>query len=838
MRGISGTPGETSAGGRALRVVLLVLVVVAIVTLVLAQACGSESPSNESGNADAPARARNRARVRAPAAGAIGRDRAPANVAADPEVEDDPAHEPRPPPPGGDGAISGELSDEPTGEPVEGATVVVLHPTGDEVAKQTTDERGRFSVKRLPHDVPLIVRLSSPKHLNGVLGRVRLRAHRTEHIDVALHRGYPVEVELDYRWLRRSKRSERISTEVVVLRGERSVARAVVHRNDREKRQTTRVSVPESGDYVLRVQPSAPDAELALVPFEVLPGVGTRPAQVEVRLREGRRVTIRVVEDESLVPVAGAVVRLAQDGDPTPTAVTDADGWAEFRGRRSTSATFEAAHVARGLAGTLDVGSLRGGSFTMWVRPSEIVTVRAQDVAGAVPAGAEFRLLDKDGNLVWDAGAADDGTAVVSRSLGGGADSLSLEVTAPGHVTERFDLGDVLARKGTLDVRLARVGAGRVRGAVRDQKGEPIAGATVRASPDGLTATTLGDGTFTLAGVASGREILLTARSEGHRMPPAGGIRVRLRGGRATDVVLTMLERGLGARDQALERAVNGAVEAPGGGPVHGAVVRIGGEQAITDVKGRYTVPHALFPAGGDTVAVLSVTPPPGLLVGHAELIAAGETSVLRAPTIRLVARPFATVVVSLPGGGNEGDANRFVLVSEEDDFAGGRQTEALDAIECVSYDGHWPLLPRSDVTDDRGAFRVAAVAAHQAGPLCSVVEWRPRLNDVALLRVDLGDSTGTMSTTSRGGARSRDRITLTHLSSPRELLLDNRRERKPRSVDPVAASGVYRTVRTLLGDARKAPLAAGKWELTWIDRKQRFELGAGRRVKLTVGGN
>ncbi len=368
-----------------------------------------------------------------------------------------------------------------------------------------------------------------------------------------------------------------------------------------------------------------------------LPHEGERV--VDLSAADGR-VRVRVFDETTAAPIAGAVVGLSSRAPETSSVErTDAQGACVlFAGSESRSLYVRADGYPRAqdieLApgqDALDVPLAAGPSLRARV-------VRADD--GTPVAGAPVHVREYRQDGVWGDRAAvrtgPDGVAIVSGLLPGGA---LVFVLGEGWFSEGLEVGrvvgeeyvangyrptrpaDWLPRSGTLDVVLRVVPGRVVEGRVEGHDGRPVAGATVTVQPAGRlahlgelefptrTVGTAPDGRFRAEGLFASAAHVVTATAPGQ----PGFASASVEAGGAGEVVLRFEE------PHRIEVTV---VDAASGAPVAGAEVACAKPQE---------------PAGwGDlTVAVASTGTD-----GRAELfpVAAGEYDLAASHPERLVA--------------------------------------------------------------------------------------------------------------------------------------------------------------------------------------------------------
>ena len=409
-----------------------------------------------------------------------------------------------------------------------------------------------------------------------------------------------------------------------------------------------RITTPE-GTSIVRTTAggtfeSIYDQPVVVNHFAVLPGDTTG----DVHVPDGRRAMPgHPLEVELRVGVGGTLRGQVTDVDGEPVPGAEVLVWTGYRGGHrglepgrvvvaGADGLFEARHVgpqfvleARspgyvcvvGQAGTLEQGEL--------LEYLELELAREWEVHGIVvgPAGRPVAdALVEPGSRSWIFGdfhfipwrdgvrTAEDGSFTLAMS---GSRDQGLRVRADGYREEVVPLTE----DAQLLVRLERGLC--LRGTVRDEAGQPIAGAHLRAtveasgsSPESSSATSDASGRFEICGMSATAGCILEVHAPGFAIQARDDVAVHEDLPNSVEVVL---ERG---------RTIAGVVLDADGAPVHGAFLslmserlvpfrsvnvhpkptwenRMGVDQATSDAEGRFR-----FEDLHDDVFELTVRPP------------------------------------------------------------------------------------------------------------------------------------------------------------------------------------------------------------------------------------
>lgn len=403
-------------------------------------------------------------------------------------------------------------------------------------------------------------------------------------------------------------------------------------------------------------------------------------ARLSLVMLAGAAIEGRVVVEGTFAPVPSAVVSLSalyeRDGLSRPDRSTRAGADGTFRVAQLVPGIWQVDGEVLGAAGSAAgplhlVAGATARDVIVVVHPAHVVSARLllKDGASEVPcAGGELSLTDEGADERYSAVAGGDGEAVL-RAVAAGTYAVEVSCpeggSAPGGtlVVDRDRAGLVFA---------APRGLGLV-GAIVDDAGAPIFGATVDASLDDGDgygrAITDERGRFAVRGLTAGRWSL-AVRSDRH-VAPAGPEKVSLREGAPSPELRVVLRRGA---------TLEGTLVDLDGAPIAGADVIVehkgdggGLSQARTRDDGSFRVE--------------------GLADGAFELGANLDHVTLRGPDGATDLRQSVTV--------SRGTIARARLIGER--LSGSLRGRVVDAsgapLEGVLVDAH-----RADLADDRPA--------------------------------------------------------------------------------------------------------------------------------------
>ncbi len=462
-------------------------------------------------------------------------------------------------------------------QPVPGALVRI---SSSPWRKTTTDSDGSFTFdKLLGRDYYLRARAGDK--VGGAVAKVGVKG---EPVVIRLHQG--------------------TTLTVLVLDAEsrKPIANATVLRPDDEEETVTTgadgkaVLRGMSADWI-RVTASAPGYGPRTATKNI--SGGDTETTIELALSKGAPVSGKVV-DEGGQPIAGARV----------WAMDASNVWTGGGGERTAETTAK--------DGTFTIPALSEGSYLLFAKDeshaqavTEPVAVSGQapttgveivmkaagsiagvvvDVQGAPVAYATVRLSSKvqSPGMVYRQAAADDkGTFVIK-----GLPRSALRARAQGEEasSEAVDI-DLATTPDKKDVKLVLDRTGTIAGVVVDDAGEAVPEATVSAYPDFLagevdwvmastaTATTDGDGRFTLKGLDDGKYRVWAGRDSGGSRRSSGREGTATRTG-ATDVRLVLPAPG----------GIEGTIALEDGSKPAIAMVSIGWEERVTARDGKFSL--------------------------------------------------------------------------------------------------------------------------------------------------------------------------------------------------------------------------------------------------------
>ncbi|MBS1907707.1 MAG: carboxypeptidase regulatory-like domain-containing protein [Actinobacteria bacterium] len=315
--------------------------------------------------------------------------------------------------------------------------------------------------------------------------------------------------------------------------------------------------------------------------------------------------------------------------------------------------------------------------------------------AGTPSDGTVVRLIGSDGTVLGEATTSADGPYAFPDVLATGG--YRVEITPPaGKISDQPARAvDVTDGDGTADFTVRDIVPVPVSGAVRDQHGNPIAGATVTLD-GGRTVVTAADGTYLLDDVAVGQHTVTITAPDGYTVVSSpepftvpAGVETPITG---QDFVLQALP------------TLSGTVTAVGTG-VGGVVVTASGPggtvQAVTAADGTYAFPR--LPAGEYTV---SVEAPQGYVVSGAasrsETVAADDVTQVDFALARLGSvsgavtddggSPIANARVTVNGS----DGPRVVTTGDDGGYALGDLPAGDYVITVTVPDGYTGATPAS----------------------------------------------------------------------------------------------------------------------------------------------
>lgn len=386
-----------------------------------------------------------------------------------------------------------------TGAPVEGASVHLGRPRGAAALAGATDTEGRFELRAPGEDADAQADRHFGNYAVGerflTVGKAGMQSSPTYYFDRARAAGQSLEIRLvrgDARLRGRVVDGSGVGVEGVRVGLDGGMQRAPrVEGAFRVLPFSTRTTSTADGSFEIRGLAPTAQSLLADHPDHV-PWSGSVPAEdwvgdeVEVVLERG--VVLRgTVQDESLAPVAGAVVRLWSWSEVAPrAAATASDGSFALpglpRGRARFFASSGADPADHAVASTvLDLRDDQDASWTATLLRSGDVRFELVDEGGAPLAG--WRLQVATAARDWYA-AVSTGADGVTGPLGDWPrEPLVLHVFRAGpdqvfpvHAIEAWTPAAGTAR---IVVEDARGEPGEIRGTVRAAGGELFAGVQV-----------------------------------------------------------------------------------------------------------------------------------------------------------------------------------------------------------------------------------------------------------------------------------------------------------------------------------------------------------------------
>lgn len=412
------------------------------------------------------------------------------------------------------------------------------------------------------------------------------------------------------------------------------------------------VELPEvpPGDYLLRAE--APGYRRGQRPVHLAPG----PSPLALSLAAGVALSGQVVDEDGR-PLPGVSVVAF------PTEVTTrSNALGTFRvGVPSAGAYVLEAHHSDWGGAVLSV-TAPGVPVVLRLEPHAVLELHVRS-GGQPVEGAQAMLLKGQEASEAKQYAADRTTDADGgvRLKGLPAGTYTLEVSGPG--ADAPTRQEVVLREGAstaVTLALAPVPAGALDGVVLDEAGQPVASASVRASPGDVASQTDAQGRFRLRGLAEGVEYSVSAEQDGAPSSPrhahAGDEGLRL-----------VVPRPSVYRGRVLDEAHK---------PV--PTFRIGDVQVESD-SGRFALPLA---ARGEMVSFTVEAPQRALatLVRPANAEELGDVVLHPAPLVRGLVReadgrPAAGALVVCEGCRGEGSVERHLTAFAD---AEGRFTLAI----------------------------------------------------------------------------------------------------------------------------------------------------------------
>ncbi len=704
---------------------VVLLLLGAVAAFVVLRGIGDETVAPTEAETEAARRERRRSQPEA----------APAAAPAVPDPEPAPLAPAPPPPPSGEGLLQGVLVDAVDGNAVAGARVEVLRFTGAPVADTVTDDAGRYRLTLLPHETPLVVRLSSPGYLTGVFGDVSLPAGAALRKDARLLRMPEVRLRLET-----AKGEPPDPAQVMLSANGRMIA---VKRSDESGQ--LHLAVPGFGEYELRIG----GAVYAAAPSEVIrftPGSGD--VELERRVDLGGRLEVLVQRPDGS-PVQAARVILAGEGLAPRTDASDSFGRSVFERVPPRAALEIVAELeTEQLRGRATTRVTEGGERQVTVKLTQGTSVGGRVHADGVPLAGATVTVRLPGGAVERAVTTDaEGRFGVT---GVPAGALLVSVAGDGYATWESRLDGEPETEVDLDVPLERRRPAVIRGFVLDPLGAPIPDATVRLEPAGRSETSDMKGRFRFDNAPLDTQQRLVASADRFVPSAAGSTHSRaftLREGAWIGVELVLQpeesDEAPAGETEAMDPAgivVRGLIRDRRARPVYGAVVAAAGVSTETGPDGTFALPGVVFEEGAASPTLILI-PPPGLLVRQRHVIVAppaGED--LDVGVIELAARPVALLRIVPPGERDPELAVVAALATNLVDEALGRLRAPGEPQVVVTYDGVWPHLPARDALQI-GAGRIWVGIAGPRGLAVASEHWRLRPNLVATVRMELGDA-------------------------------------------------------------------------------------------------
>ncbi len=734
------------------------------------------------------------------------------------------------------GTLFGTLHDPFLRLSAEGVLITVQHIDGSRIAGTRTTKRGNYEIRNLPHDVPLIVRIEKRKYLSGIFGDVVLRAHERTEKSAELRRLAPIivtlrgpgPIELLQGVPLTLVQDGRIvdHTTLTVSDEDRRVSRRnALDKLDRLDNDEVALFAPTFGKFEIRVGGNGFVAAAPAVEVTVGPG---RRLKETIHLEEGAELNVHVI-DELGGDIPGATVTVGAEALNAVTATSDASGIATFPGltaRHRLDVHAEVPETALVGRASTYTRSRHVTTVNVTVREAHALSLAVLSADGApVPnVAASIRMA---GDAVVREGVTDaEGRVQFSGLPDGKVDVRLAPARARGQILA-FETAPPAGDIETHSVVLAATDVARAAGVVRDEEGEPVPGARVHAFPAGIKVVASESGAFVFPHLPAGEEQHLLARAKGYRMAPGHPQTVVPRIGTTAGVELLVVRHdavadGDGPGSNIVIRDVTGRVTRIHNQPVEGARVHAGGARAETRQDGSFRIRGARFLRtawGAETT--LEVLPRRGLLMAEFVTIETREGDEVVDTDVTLRTRPYAQIDYRTAVHRTEGVASEFSVVSEMADLAGGRRTAPFEEITCVTYDGHWPLLPPFDEWLSRGTARFVVIAPSSRGPLLQRFTWRMRRDDAPVFTVKFRDAIRDVVVRETKDTKKAN-VRLTLQGSPSDVWLERETDGAAsiEMVDPLEHCSVERLLAK--GGVRRHKrwsLAAGVWSYEVVPR-------------------
>ncbi len=741
--------------------------------------------------------------------------RAPKKPAEAPlEFDETPLPEPvRLPVAPGTGFVHGTISDIATGDALTDATVRLLHPTGEEIARSPTDHAGRYVLEDVPEGIPLLLEIAAPGHLTGHCASLRLTPGEVTRKDAAMLRSPQITVSLRAMpWARAAQ-----DVPVRIMDQGREVAAGTSD----EFGEVT-LAVAEFGEFQLRVGGAAwapnPADDVTFVP-----GGGDQESQADVR--RGGNLEIVVTNGLGEARSDASVTVHARGLEPV-SGVTSSAG-------RVTLGPFPPG-ISLWVIASADEGRQRSTIATrardrhdvevpIVLRGAQRVRGTIVDDRGRPIARATIRLaLTDDGPLLGELRTEADGSFTFEGVPNA---EMVLRVSAAG-------FGDgarrVLPtdRGGSARLELQSVASARVFGTVKDKIGSPIAGVIVRVVPSDLRATTDKRGRFRIDGLPIDATQRIVVEADGYRIAASGDPRallVTLDDGQKARVDITLIpldsvEVEPPPEVAATIRSVRGRIVRGSGAPVASARIWWSGTETVTGPDGRFRLDRETVTARTIPRPVLFITPPAGLLEPLLmPLHAPDETGVVELENVGLRDRPSCSIsLTSTPG--SPGNTLAFALLFDGTDRLLGHTLTPFQGRSVVTYDGSWLHVAAAGAWRSGGHRRAYVGVTGSTGPLLAWADWP----------VAAGPSMGVTP-------EWRDTLTKSNLRVPRSHArgLAEFRLRRPPGGAPITQMGLPDHFSLRLGGTNTAlePLLGGVWDVLISPP----EGAGGRRLATTI---